>query len=136
MQNIKSYNKNKDARRVRTPGAVKARQSKIKKEALEVLKKTFGNVSLTCEKLGISRFTFYKWRNEDAEFNEAVEDINERTLDFVESKMIQGIQEGNTKLIIFYLNSKGRRRGYGAVENEANKNSAITLKITQDEAEF
>ena len=110
------------------------RANLTKQNAIETLKKTFGNVSMTCERLGLSRQTFYKWRNEDPEFNAAVEDINERTLDFVESKMFEGINAGNTRLIMFYLNCKGKKRGYGLKEEE--KNPAIVLKISPEEAEY
>lgn len=111
------------------------RIKKQKKEALEYLRKTFGNVSLTCEKIGISRFAFYRWRDEDPEFNAAVEEINERTIDTVESQMLKGIQDGNARLIIFFLSTKGRGRGYGQTkENDGDK--SIAINITQDEAEY
>lgn len=117
--------------------AYQKRAEKSKQYALEVLKKNFGNVSLTCEKVGISRMTFYKWRSEDAEFNQEVEDINERTLDYVESKLLQGIQDGNTRLIMFYLNCKGKKRGYGLKnETDGDKSGAVMIQITADEADF
>ena len=131
----------KNPRRVRKQAknsprlATERKQEKQKKAALEYLRKTFGNVSLTCEKIGISRFTFYRWRDEDSEFNAAVEEINERTIDTVESQMLKGIQDGNARLIIFFLSTKGRGRGYGQTkENDGDK--SIAINITQDEAEY
>lgn len=113
------------------------RAEKSKRYALESLKSTLGNVSLTCEKVGISRMTFYKWRSEDPEFNRQVEEINERTLDFVESKLLQGIQDGNTRLIMFYLNCKGKKRGYGLKnETEGDKSGAVMIQISSEEADF
>lgn len=111
------------------------RAEKSKQYALKVLKETFGNVSLTCEKVGMSRMTFYKWRSEDPVFNQAVEDINERTLDFVESKLLQGIQDGNAKLIMFYLMNRGRGRGYAQKPDDAIR-KPLTVMISADEAEF
>lgn len=113
------------------------RQEKQKKEILKALKNTMGNVSLSCEKVGISRFAFYKWRDEDPEFNREVEEINERTLDFVESKLMQGIQDGNARMIIFFLSTKGRARGYGQPKDVGgDKSSGVLLNITSDEAEY
>ena len=113
------------------------RQEKQKKDILKALKNTMGNVSLSCEKVGISRFAFYKWRDEDPEFDREVEEINERTLDFVESKLMQGIQDGNARMIIFFLSTKGRGRGYGqAKEAGGEKSTGVMLNITTDEAEY
>lgn len=108
-----------------------------KQNALKLLTKCFGNISLTCDKLGVSRQTFYKWRAQDKEFDRAVEEINERTLDMVESKLIEGINEGNARLIMFYLNCKGKKRGYGLKnENESDKTGGIIINISQEEADF
>ena len=113
------------------------RKEKQKKDILKALKNTMGNVSLSCEKVGISRFAFYRWRDEDPEFDKAVEEINERTLDFVESKLMQGIQDGNARMIIFFLSTKGRGRGYGQTkESGGDKSSGVLLNITSDEAEY
>lgn len=115
-----------------------ARIAVQKEYALKVLQKNFGNVSLTCETIGISRFEFYKWRKDDPEFNKAVEDINEFSLDMVESAMMKSIfEEGNSRLIMFYLNSKGKKRGYGLKnESDGDKSGAVLLRISPDEAEY
>ena len=112
------------------------RMEQTKRDALEVLKKSFGNVSLTCEKVGVSRQTFYKWRNDDPEFNAEVEAINERTLDFVESKLMEGINNGNTRLIMFYLNCKGRKRGYGLKNETEGEKERVVLRITAEESDY
>lgn len=113
------------------------RMSKTKKDALRILKANFGNVSMTCEQVGIARVTFYKWRSDDPDFDAEVEAINERTLDFVESKMMQGINEGNTRLIMFYLNCKGKKRGYGVkAETEGERSCGVTLHISPNEADY
>lgn len=122
--------------RKKTYTKARTRQAKAKKDALEVLRQTFGNVSMCCEKIGISRPTFYQWRADDPAFDAEVEAINERTLDFVESKMIQGIRDGNTRLIMFYLNCKGKKRGYGLKQESENGTSAITLRFSPEEADF
>ncbi len=115
----------------------RARMEKTKQDALKLLAKCFGNISLVCEQLGVTRQTFYNWRRQDKNFDLAVEEINERTLDMVESKLIEGITEGNARLIMFYLNCKGKKRGYGLKnENESDKSGGIVINISQEEAEF
>ncbi len=109
-----------------------------KKYALKVLRKNFGNVTLTCDAIGISRFEVYKWRKDDPEFNNAVEEINEVSLDMVEGVMMKAIlEDGNARLIMFYLNSKGKKRGYGLKnESDGDKSGAVLLNISPDEAEY
>ena len=111
------------------------RRNRRKREALEVLRKSLGNVTATCERVGISRATFYMWRQKDAEFDEAVREINENTLDFVESMLMKGIKDGNAKLIMFYLMNKGRGRGY-AEKPEPDSHKPVNIVISQEEAGF
>ncbi len=84
----------------------------LKKELLSSLTKNLGIVSSACKALGISRTTYYKYYNEDKEFKEQVDDIGEATIDFVESKLFELIKEKNVTAIIFYLKTKGKKRGY------------------------
>lgn len=112
------------------------RRNRRKKEALELLQRTLGDVTTICDRIGISRQTFYKWRQNDPEFDAAVNDINERALDFVESQMFKGIKEGNAKLIMFYLMNKGRARGYAQKADESTRGRALNVVISADEAEF
>lgn len=83
-----------------------------KKEFIEVYKTTLGIVSQACEKVGISRTTFYEWCKEDANFKAKAEEINEMQIDFVESQLLQNIKKKDTNACIFYLRTKGRKRGY------------------------
>lgn len=108
-----------------------------KRQVLKVLSVRMGIVSLACEKVGISRQTFYRWKHEDPEFAQAVEEVNERALDLVEGYMFKQIEAGDSRMIMFYLNNRGRRRGYGYKnESGGDKNGSITLRISQDEAEY
>ena len=48
----------------------------------------------------------------DTKDAKAVEDIQEVALDFVEHKLFKNIRAGDTQSILFYLRSKGGKRGY------------------------
>ncbi len=113
-----------------------ARRNRRKKETLDILKSSMGNVSAACEKVGISRATFYLWRQEDSEFDEAVNEINERTLDFVESCLMQGIKNGNAKLIMFYLVNRGRNRGYSTRPEDTKESSQVKIVLSSEETDF
>ena len=79
---------------------------------LETHKKTYGNVSLTCEHHKISRDSFYKWKKRYPWFEEQVENNNEASVDYVESKLMQNIGKNKEASIFFYLKTKGKHRGY------------------------
>ena len=102
-----------------------------KKDVVDALSECHGIVTDACRKADVPRSTFYKWMNEDEEFKKAVDDTQEEAIDFVEGqlfKKINGVtttktnQEGeeygtydippSDTAIIFYLKTKGKKRGY------------------------
>jgi predicted transcriptional regulator len=85
----------------------------IKKESmLKALEQSLGVVTVACKKANIPRSTFYKWVNEDIEFAKQVKDIENIALDFAESQLHKQISENSTSATIFYLKTKGKKRGY------------------------
>lgn len=107
---------------------------------IEALQSSLGIVTKACESVGIDRKTHYNWYNSDPEYKESVDSISDIALDFVESKLhekISGIQVGKeTKdglevytvppsdtAIIFYLKTKGKKRGY--IERVETENSSV-----------
>lgn len=85
----------------------------IKKRALlDAMRAKLGNVTSACEEVGISRTTFYAWRDSDSNFATAIEDIKEMQIDFAESQLLNLISSGDTTATIFYLKTQGRARGY------------------------
>jgi hypothetical protein len=95
----------------------------------EVLRDSLGIVTNACLKLKIGRPTYYKWCREDPEFNAACDAVQEYTMDFVEGKLLELINEKHPAAIIFYAKTKGKNRGYvermettgaggGAIKNE------------------
>ena len=83
-----------------------------KKALLEALEKSLGVVTSACKTVGVGRTTFYQWLKDDKEFAEAVRDIENIALDFAESQLHQQISGGNSTATIFYLKTKGKKRGY------------------------
>jgi hypothetical protein len=108
-----------------------------KKKVLEALRKSLGVVSTACVSANLARSTFYNWLSSDEEFKLAVEEVQEEAIDITESKLFERINgyshpeekifnyEGgivradttkhyppDTTAIIFYLKTKGKKRGY------------------------
>tara|TARA_S200002703_G_scaffold38089_3_gene33384 strand:- start:3382 stop:3735 length:354 start_codon:yes stop_codon:yes gene_type:complete len=85
----------------------------IKKEAmLQALENSLGVVTVACKKTETPRSTYYKWLKEDQEFAQAVKEIENVALDFAESQLHTQIKDGSTSATIFYLKTKGKKRGY------------------------
>lgn len=90
-----------------------ARVNNIKKQAMiKALEQRLGVVTDACKSVGINRATHYKWLNSDKDYKQQVEAIENVAIDFVESKLYEKIQKGDTACIIFYMKTKGKNRGY------------------------
>jgi hypothetical protein len=93
--------------------AVNQRVTKLnKKRMLEALEKSLGIVTTAAKVTGIDRSIHYDWMKNDIEYRSSVEALSDMTLDFAESQLHKQIKEGNTTATIFYLKTKGKKRGY------------------------
>lgn len=83
-----------------------------KKAMIEALEKSLGVVTAACKSVGIGRTTHYMWMDQDPEYKRAVEEISDVALDFAETHLHKQIKEGSSTSTIFYLKTKGKKRGY------------------------
>ena len=83
-----------------------------KKLLLKALEKSMGIVTNACKITEFDRSTFYKYYNEDQQFADDVDNVQDYVLDFAESKLLENIKDKKETSIIFYLKTKGRKRGY------------------------
>lgn len=83
-----------------------------KRAIIEALEKSLGVVTTACKVVGIGRTQFYQWLKDDEEFAQEVDDIQNIALDFAESQLHKQIGDGSTAATIFYLKTKGKKRGY------------------------
>ena len=88
----------------------------LKKQIIIALEQALGVVTAACRSVGIARSTFYEWYNVDQDFKKEVDSIQEIAIDFAESQLHKQIKEGNVSAIIFYLKTKGAKRGYVEVQ--------------------
>ncbi len=90
-----------------------ADKSDTKKEhMIEALGKSLGVVTTACQTAGISRDTHYRWLKEDPDYKRRVHELDNIALDFAESHLHMLIKDGSAAATIFYLKTKGKRRGY------------------------
>lgn len=87
---------------------IEKRQSKQKVELLDRLKKT-PIVQLACERGGIGRATYYRWKKDDPDFarqaDEALAEGASLINDIAESQLISSIKDKNLGAIVFWLRS-------------------------------
>jgi hypothetical protein len=103
---------------------MKSKMQDNKKRLLQALINNNGLVHPSCREAGLGYGTYYNYYKSDPDFKKAVDEINNINLDWVEQKLYQKIDEGNDKCILFYLQYKGRTRGYA--------NSANNISIEGD----
>jgi len=83
-----------------------------KRALIEALEKSLGVVTAACKLVQVSRTTHYQYYNDDEVYKAAVDDMAEIALDFAESQLHRQINDGNTSATIFFLKTKGKKRGY------------------------
>ena len=113
-----------------------------KNDFLDELLRSLGCALAACQRAGVTRQECRRWLQEDDEFAQRVQGIAEDALDFVEGKMLEEIKRGNAQLIKFYLEAKGKARGYGKRENaedragKKNAEKTPVVFLTRDEMEY
>ncbi len=86
------------------------KRGRIKNLFLDELRKV-PNIKLACDKLNISRQTFYRWQKEDIEFDklsdQALSEGDENTNDSVEARLLElAIREKKFPAIKFHLQNR------------------------------
>ena len=83
-----------------------------KKAMIQALEKSLGVVTTACKQVDISRDTHYRWMSDDEDYKAEVESLSDVALDFAESQLFKKIKDGDTTAMIFFLKTKGKKRGY------------------------
>jgi len=109
--------------------AVDDRKSQQREILLKQLEKT-PVVQVCCEKTGIGRATYYRWRKEDLEFKEASDKAlcEGRLLmnDMAESQLLSGVKNQNMTAIIFWL-----KNNHSVYKNKVEVSGEIKTKDTK-----
>lgn len=84
----------------------------LKKAMLKALEQSLGIVTTAAKIAGINRSTHYEWLKEDEQYVADVDDISDLVIDFAESQLHKQIKDGSGAATIFYLKTKGKKRGY------------------------
>lgn len=104
-----------------------------KRKVIDALRKHHGVVAVAAEELGSSRQTVYNYVNQNEDVRQALHDAREEAKDFVEGKMFKQIEKGNPTMIIFYLKTQAKDRGYiERTEHAGPDNGPIKVRLSDD----
>ena len=98
---------------------------------IQIYEKKGCNITATCGALGISRKTFYEWKEKKKKLAEGLEAAEEAIIDFAESKLVEHINNDDVQALIFFLRTKGKKRGY-VEKTETDVNINQFEKLMQD----
>lgn len=103
----------------------------MRKDAMiAALQATLGVIKQAADQVGVTRQVHYKWLKEDPEYAERILELKEMKKDFVESKLMRLIQDGDTAATIFAAKTLLKDRGY--VERQEIEHSG-DMNITWNE---
>ncbi len=104
-----------------------------KKAMLSALEASLGVVTPACRSCSISRETHYRWLKEDEEYKEAVTSLDDLALDFAETHLHRQIKDGTPSSTIFFLKTRGKKRGYiEKQEIDHTLNTITGIKLVDD----
>ena len=92
--------------------STKGTTSDKKETFLQALKLNLGNITEACKASNVPRRTYYNWVDADEEFKHSCKDVEESLLDLAENRLLEKIDKYDITAIIFFLKTKGKKRGY------------------------
>lgn len=108
----------------------------LKEKFLKYYRDFGGSGSKASKATKISRSTWIDWKNTDPEFKQALEDIDDSLVDLAQEELIKFIKarknrEGLNKIrldaIKYFLDKKGKNRGYGSIETATDNQININI---------
>lgn len=112
----------------------------IKEKFLRAYHDFKSSVSKACSIAHVHRKTFLKWKNTDQDFRDRMDEIDESFVDMAQEELIK-IVRGKKKLpttkiqfeaIVYFLNKKGKAKGYGLGTEEADP--VVNINIIDNNA--
>ena len=92
-------------------------------------------IQIACEKTGVFRATFYRWKNSNKKFSrqvdEALKESVEIVNDMAEAKLIASIKEGNMTALIYWLKHR-----HSAYSNKVELSGSLTHVSSEISEEY
>lgn len=102
------------------------RVAKNKEAFLKAYRASLGNITIACENVNVGRQTYYNWIESDKDFEAECGHVEEELIDFAQSKLLENMngikvlgakgivydRAPDTIALLFFLKTKGKKRGY------------------------
>lgn len=98
---------------------------------IEAMRESMGIVTTAAARVGIERNTHYTWLKEDSDYKAAIDALIEVKDDFVEGKLYEQINSGDSRMIQYYFDCT-RRRGFGNKKQEIELSGSISIGSLAD----
>lgn len=108
---------------------IEERIKRDKERFLLALKNSMGMVVHAADKAKINRNTHYLWMRDDPQYRDRVEEILERNLDMSESVLLEAVKKGELTAVFYYLNNKGKSRGYNIKDSNEDEHRKVEIVI-------
>ena len=103
-------------------------------QVIDALVESKGIIAGASRRLGTTRATVYRYIKNYATVKTAYEEARESNIDFVESRLMKAIQDGNVTAMIFFLKTVGRGRGYNE-KIDVDHDGTIEFVVTYSDPE-
>ena len=91
---------------------VQIQMAKRKERLLDCLVKCNGVISHACEMANVNRRLYYDYYQNDPDFRRDADKVEDIVFDKVEHKLFDLIEAGNAQVLLYYLKTKMKKRGY------------------------
>lgn len=85
-------------------------------QVIDALRESHGNMSLAARKLKVSRQAILHYVNTYPTVKAAHDEAADAVTDYAEGHLVNGVMKGQWEQVRYWLESKGRSRGYGRVD--------------------
>ncbi len=100
---------------------------------LETLQEKLGLMTLALRTCGLKQEKVDQWIQDDPDFAKRIDLCNEIALDYVEGKMYEKINAGDVHMIRFFLETRGKKRGY-YLKKELETPNLVPVILTEEES--
>ena len=110
--------------------------TKKKKNFLIFYRKYNFDISKACRETGISRWTFYSWKEKDRSFQKKLHEAEEEEKDMYEKALKLEALRGNPQLLKFLAETKMKDRGYGREQTIKHEGSSVSFTIESENDKY
>ncbi len=103
-----------------------------KRNFLEALVRGRGNITVASRATKIARRNHYHWYDTDLKYKELVDEVKEVSHDYAEYLLVSQMKD-NPTLLIFYMKTQMKHRGYVERQENINLNATVDVKVGDEE---